>query len=278
MRRAHRRMRSSCVESDLQGLQICATMKNFTLMLAALMLGCSSPADNLAKCPAREGTPSSFTPSDFACSPAAAFAGRASTTLLVEANEFQPYFDLYVLAVKAEPLLGTITVRVPYALDGRMRTRDEAIGKAWTNESFHTSVSAFNDLVSMLKITPYYLETFELQIKDNLQFYTIATSVTEATPMYSNKLVGEAFEAIGVFLQRDEGDAFPGDSIWTWTGDNQAKIDVAAFVGDCFDGDGCGTHYFEVDVSLAGATVRDKGGFVPADGLQLAPGTIHQPN
>ena len=156
-----------------------------------------------------------------------------------------------------------------------MRTRDEAIGKAWTRSSFHTSVSEFNELVSTLKITPH-VETFELQVKDNLQFYTIAAAVTRATPMFSNQLVGEAFEAIGVFLQRDEGDTFPGDS--TWTGDNQAKIDVAAVVGDCFDGDGCGTHYFEVDVSLAGATVRDKGGFVPADGLVFAPGTIRQPN
>jgi len=158
-----------------------------------------------------------------------------------------------------------------------MRTRNESIGQAWAKGSFRTAVADFNELVSTLKIEPY-VETFEMQLEGNVQYFTIYPELSAATRMYSNKLVGEAFEAVGVFLQRDEGNAFPGDSTWTWIADDQATIDAATLVGNCFDGNGCGTHYFQVDVSLLSVTVRDKGGFVPLNGLQLAPGTIPLPN
>ena len=97
--------------------------------------------------------------------------------------------------------------------------------------------------------------------------------------MYSNKLVGEAFAVVGVLLQPDESNTFPGDdSTWTWIGDDHAKISIGAMVGNCFEPEGCGIHNFEVNVSLAGATVHDKGGYIPVGGLILAPNTIRLPN
>lgn len=248
-------------------------MKIFLFIVAALLVGCSSPADNLANCPSTDGIAGEFT-----CTPATYFASRAATTLLIEETEFRPYYDLFLLAVTAEPLLGRTRVRLPYGLDGKMRTQVDAIGKMWAKNSFHTSESGFNDLVAKLRLTPN-VGTFELQVEGTVQFYTIYPNVTSATPMYSNKLVGEAFAAVEVFLQPDESNAFPGDdSTWTWIADNQARIVIGAMVGNCFDGNGCGIHNFEADVSLAGATVYDKGGFVPIGGLDLAPNTIRQRN
>jgi hypothetical protein len=197
--------------------------------------------------------------------------------MLIERAEFRRYYGLLLQAIIAEPLLSQTRVRVPYGVDGQMKTHDNAIGKAWAAESFQTTVSEFNELVSVLKMSPQ-VGTYAFQSDGNSYAHTIYSTLTKATPLYANRLVGEAFEAINVSLQRDEGNAFPGDSTWTWTTDTEATIDAATLVGNCFDGNGCGTHYFQVDVSLLNVTVRDKGGFVPLNGLHLAPGTIPLPN
>ncbi len=243
------------------------------LLLTVLALGCSSPANEFTRCPTTDGAAG-----EMACLPATFFASRASTTLLIDEAEFHRYYDLFLKVVTAEPLLNRTNVVLPYTLYGPMRTRNELIGTAWAKGSFRTAVPAFNDLVTTLGITPY-VETYEILIEETIQYHTIYPELLTATRMYSNKLVGEAFAAVGVLLLGGgESGLFPGDSTWMWTGDGQARIDIAAGVGNCFDGNGCGTHYFQVDVTMTSATVRDKGGFVPANGLNLAPGTIPLPN
>ncbi len=261
---------------ERQGQWDRAFMSSAGLIFAAMIFGCTAtttdlgPATDRAICPTTDGPPG-----DFSCTPATNFAGRTATTLLVSDSDFHQYYDLFLQAVTAEPLLGGTKVNVPYKLDGRMRTSDKAIGQAWAQESFRTPSVAFNELVTTLKMTPDPVRTYQAQVEGTVQVYTINPYVTVATPMYSNKLVGEAFAAMGVALQREANNQFPDDSTWTWTGASQAKIDIAAIVGNCFDS--CGIHYFQADVSLTGATVRDMGGFIPVGGLALAPSTIRQP-
>jgi hypothetical protein len=242
-------------------------MRGSFFCIVVMVTACSA-GDDFRRCPTTDGVVGQS-----ACSASVKFASQVSTTLLFDEVFFRRYYDLFKIAVSAEPNLRGTLVDLPYAFGDWMRTQDDRIGRAWARGSFDTSVPGFNALVSTLHMVPS--DTYELRVENGEQVHLITPDLlSESTIMYSNKLVGEAFASVGVIIQRDEGEQYVGDSRWTWTGEGQARIDAETLVGLCLDEIGCGIHYFQVDVSEAGAIVRDKGGFVPSNGLQLGPDTI----
>ena len=82
----------------------------------------------------------------------------------------------------AEPLLGRTRVRLPYGLDGKMWTQNDAIGQVWAKNSFATSEPGFNDLVAKLKMTPN-VGTYELPIRRN---WTVLHNLSERNLSHSN--------------------------------------------------------------------------------------------
>jgi hypothetical protein len=244
-------------------------MKNLIMLVTTFAVGATfACGDNeFSKCPS---TADGY--AIIGCGPAIGFAGRTSKTLLLSEQEFYSYFDLLRIVFAAEPLTQSTFLRRPFVTYGNITTQDERIGESWARGSFDTKSASFNELADLLQIRPN--GGYGFVRVDGAARYSITAQPHNA--MVANPLLGAAYERVGVQLERDESENV-GDSTWTWIDKESASIDLAVLIGNCLP-NSCGTHYFKAEVSPSGATVWDKGGFVPPEGLQLAPGTIPLPN